>query len=879
MLSVLPSLFMAQFFLTIVIMKIHSIIKYKILSLLLLLFNFFDIYAQTDSTNSSFIKLPASINYHKSTFYQTLFGKHYRTVWHTPILAKKVGLDTIKGGLTPYELGGSRQTKSLKLRDKQGREYVLRSVDKTFGGALPENIRGTFIETMANDQVTISNPYGALVVKELAHAVSILHANPQLVYIPKQKALNEFNNDAGDILYFLEERPDENWETASNFAYSKKIIGTDKMLEKIENDNDNSVDEKLFVKSRLFDFYIGDWGRHEDQWRWAQVENRKEIIYKPIPRDRDNAFTKFDGLLIKTFKPKHLQNFDNNLENIKKFGFTARGLDRRLTSKLTLDDWKEIAVDMQKNLTDEAIAKAVNTLPIEVLPYLKNEYIAKLKERRKHILNWAIKYYYFINKGGVDVLGTKKQEMIIINRLNNNQSHVQIFKITKKGQTIDSPFFSRVFNSNETKEVRIFTMGGEDEIILKGNTSKGVKITIVGTKESELLADNIISTKKNKNIIFRDDTTHYITGSRNNLDFKLSDTVKEKYVYKYFKYNKNGILPIASINFEDRIHAGIGYKIVKNKWNKNPFWQKHTLAAKYSFDQKGFSIDYNATFTKPIGNWNINIYVVYDQVRWLNFHGLGNDSKLTTLERDYFRFRHKEIFVQPSLEKFVKGNQRIKFAPFFQLYTPLIDTERYVSKTPLYNNAANLKEKKFVGLHAEYVYQHLDDSILPIKGFGIRFFSTYTQPLNSSQKKGFAKLGVHITEYLPLNKRFSLSIKAGAASILGGTPEFYQYNTIGGTRSLRGFQRDRFHGKSAIYNQNELRWIANSNGYLYKGKVGLFALFDIGKVFDKMDVTNNWHYGYGGGIILSPFNKITLFAAYAKSKEDNNIHLGFTKVF
>jgi hypothetical protein len=35
---------------------------------------------------------------------------------------------------------------------------------------------------------------------------------------------------------------------------------------------------------------IGDWDRHYDQWRWAEYKKKGQVIYRPIPRDRDQAF-------------------------------------------------------------------------------------------------------------------------------------------------------------------------------------------------------------------------------------------------------------------------------------------------------------------------------------------------------------------------------------------------------------------------------------------------------------------------------------------------------------------------------------------------------------------------------------------------------------
>jgi hypothetical protein len=67
------------------------------------------------------------------------------------------------------------------------------------------------------------------------------------------------------------------------------------MLEKIHEDNDNKVDQAAFLRARLFDMIIGDWGRHEDQWRWAEMEKGNKTVFEPIPRDRDQAYTLFDG--------------------------------------------------------------------------------------------------------------------------------------------------------------------------------------------------------------------------------------------------------------------------------------------------------------------------------------------------------------------------------------------------------------------------------------------------------------------------------------------------------------------------------------------------------------------------------------------------------
>ncbi len=451
-------------------------------------------FAQQKTANDSvfYIKIKASDNYNKSKFYKLFWGEHYRKEWNTPVSVKQVMLDTMLGGLTVYQTGGSRQTKSIRVRDKNEREYAFKSVDKSFGGALPEIAQGTFIEKLANDQVTISHPYSALVVAPLAEAAKIYHANPELVYVSKQDALGKFNDSTGNILYTFEQRPDENWETAANFGNSKKIVSTEKMLEKILEDNDNKVDQKAFVRARLFDIFIGDWGRHDDQWRWATFKDGKKTTYVPIPRDRDNAFTKFDGVLLNTLigaaGAYHLQSFDYKLKSATDLNFPARNLDHHLLNEVTQQDWVTIANELKNNLTDEVIDAAVKKFPPEVYPISGPTIAAKLKSRRQFLPEWAATYFKFLNVD-VEITGTKDDEKFEVIRLSDTETEVNIYKIKSEEEISPKPFYHRIFKNNQTNEIRLYGIEGNDVYVVKGKVKNSIKIRLIGGHDKDNYTD------------------------------------------------------------------------------------------------------------------------------------------------------------------------------------------------------------------------------------------------------------------------------------------------------------------------------------------------------------------------------------------------------
>jgi hypothetical protein len=146
-----------------------------------------------------------------------------------------------------------------------------------------------------------------------------------------------YNKKYGNQLYLLEERPDEGYEDAINFGKAKKIIGSERLYEHLYEDNDYSVDQRAFAKARLFDIVIGDWSRHADQWRWAAFKDGGKTIYKPIPRDRDQAYTRFDGLypaLATITVARHLESFDDKIDDVADFNKPAETSTDNLPTNL-----------------------------------------------------------------------------------------------------------------------------------------------------------------------------------------------------------------------------------------------------------------------------------------------------------------------------------------------------------------------------------------------------------------------------------------------------------------------------------------------------------------------------------------------------------------
>ena len=220
--------------------------------------------------------------------HRLFFGNSYRRLWAAPVKMRVMHLDVEKGGLRPIQRGGGLQTKSLRLKDGSGREWVLRSVQKYPERALPQKLKGTIIKDILQDQVVTSHPYAALTVPPFAETLGILTTHPEIVYLADDPLLGEYRSEFGNSVLLFEEREPE---------AAKGTDNTDKVIRAIEKDNDVRIDQRKLLRARLLDLFLGDWDRHEDQWRWLEQKGDTTDTYLPYPRDRDKVFYTTSGVL------------------------------------------------------------------------------------------------------------------------------------------------------------------------------------------------------------------------------------------------------------------------------------------------------------------------------------------------------------------------------------------------------------------------------------------------------------------------------------------------------------------------------------------------------------------------------------------------------
>ncbi len=353
--------------------------------------------------------------YGAGAVYRFLFGREYRRLWTVPITVPVLDLATFEGGLRPVGRTGGQQTRTLRLRNPEGREFFFRSIDKDPTGALPPELRNTVAGDVVRDQTSSALPTGPLVAGPLLAAAGVLHDDTRLVILPDDSLLGEFRPVFAGVIGTLEQAV--GGSAGAHWGGAFEIVGSDSLEARVMAGPDDRVDARAFLTARLMDLLMGDWDRHRDQWRWARFTAEPPRMWRPVPLDRDQVFAKFDGFLLWVARQAspQLTNFGPDFPGAIGAAWNGRDLDRRYLVALEASVWDSVARALRTALTDDVIASAVARLPAPhdsmVGPWLG----AALRARRDQLPVMAGRYYQLL-AGEVDVHGTDLAEVATLSR-------------------------------------------------------------------------------------------------------------------------------------------------------------------------------------------------------------------------------------------------------------------------------------------------------------------------------------------------------------------------------------------------------------------------------------------------------------------------------
>ncbi|MBT0609164.1 BamA/TamA family outer membrane protein [Aequorivita echinoideorum] len=808
----------------------------------------------------------------KTGFFKTLWGEHYRKIYGTDVTAKVAVLDTLYGGLKVIRPGGGHQTRSLRLEDKDGKTYNMRALEKSAVQFLQtviikdKEIEADFVNTIPEELIqdfyTAAHPYGAFAIPKLADGAGVLHTNPKLFWVPKQKALGKYNENYGDELYMIVERPDKEFD-GEIFGNADDVESTDDLLAKLREDEKYRLDEKAYVRARIFDMLIGDWDRHNDQWRFAQHKNDDgSSTFIPIPRDRDQVFSNFDGGLLDVARTlfntsRQFQVYGEELKHTKWFNSAGIKLDNALINNVTREEWIAEAQAIQNGVTDQIIEEAFDDLPKEAQDESASELKQKLKGRRDNIVKITEEYYEYFSKLQV-LTGTDKDDYLEVTRLPEGKTNIKIYRL-KDGEKADL-LVDRTFDAKETKEIWLYGLDDDDVFDVKGDGNKPIFLRIIGGQNNDTY--KISNGRKVK--VYDQKSKNNTIEEKGGASFRLTDN----YDFNTYNYQKqiqsiNLLAPSVGFNPDDGIQVGLTNTFTLNGFQRNPFTQQHRIGFGYYFATNSFDLDYEGQFANIFGSWNFLIGGYYKNANFAeNFFGIGNETINPQYEfdfdRDYNRVRIGGYGANIGIVKDSPYGSFYQFKAIFEGIEVEGTDGRFITDLPV--PPTELDETQFFATaEGTYGYESYDNKVNPTKGMRFDLSVGATQNIDDEDAIfGYVKPRIIFYNALSKNRKFVLRTDFRSQINIGNNYEFYQAAQLGGDNGLRGYRNERFTGRTSAVGSGDILY--NFNRFrtaLTPVQIAIFGGYDVGRVWVRNDTSDVWHSSFGGGLLVNAADVIS----------------------
>ena len=767
---------------------------------------------------------------------------------------------------------------------------------------MPPELQETIVADIMQDQISSSNPLAPLVAVPILEAVGVLQAKPTLVLLPDDVKLGEFREEFGGLLGMIEIHPEEAGdEDETGFANSEKISGTLKLLETLEEKRNQKINDKELLKARLVDIFLGDWDRHTDQWRWARYDEGEKKTWLPIPRDRDQVFSKYDGVFpsIAEYVVPQLNTFDYDYPKAVYITWNGRFVDRRFLTELDKPAWDSVTQFVKSRLTDEVIENAVKRLPGESYQIAGEELTSKLKSRRDKLTDISNEFYDLVNEV-VDIYGSSKDDLFEVNRISDSETSITVYKKNKDdGGKTSEIYYHKVFDNTKTDEFRLYLLDGDDSIVLNGEVDVSPLVRIIGGDGRDKIVDNSvvngnflsvipIPDAENKTKVYDSgNKTEVIYGAGTCWDddkYPESKNLMEKYEPKLRDRGSEWFYkPVIGFNSDDGFILGSGFILYSYNFRMHPLEYKIDLSAAYATNPKSYIISFNGDFYSVVKGALLNLDFYLSELSLTKYYGFGNETDYNKdLEAaDYYQLNHELLTIHPSLKFPLFKNLSADFGFSYDYSDIFLRNDTLLSNFK--DKSYGLNTMKLAGVHAllEFdsrgvpanpfleTHESTTNHVSAVEAdFFLKLSGEYF-PEVLDNRSAFVKTGFDARTYVTTNfiTDITLALRAGGEKLFGAYP-FFKAAFLGGGDNLRGYNRERFSGDASLFGQAELRFYLTDIKLIVNGRFGFFGFAETGRVFIEHDNSEKWHPSYGGGFWISYLNKtVNLNLALANSEE------------
>ena len=790
------------------------------------------------------------------------FGEGYRRAWATPVVLPVLDLKTEKGGLTPLRQVGGFQTEGLAMKGADGHGYTFRKLLKHPERVLPKEWQDSELRGVAIDQTAAAHPAATAIVGHLAQAVGIPFYGSRLAVMPDDPALGEFRQTFGGTVGTFDEY------LGPGTRGITEVISTFDLWKKWREDGlANRVDARAFLKARLFDLVVGNWDRHQGQWRWARFGEDKTWV--PLPEDADQAFTRYEGKAMGAARkvvPRFMRYSGEYPKRIE--GLTANNYDvtRWLLSGVEWPVYQEVARELAGQMTDAVIDESMHQMPPEWYAIDGAQMTKDLRQRRDGIVAYARKFYEHL-ADPVDVRGSDQADLATVQHLEDGSLRLTLAPLQADGRP-GAPYFERRFLAKETHEIRLYLLGGDDRVVASGKNRDGIHVRVLPGDGNDVVDD-----AQSGGLDVQD--PHGID-VRRGPGTKVSDHEWQNPAPEpdrpWLEPRNYGHWTVPMIEgwWQPNQELMLGGGFTRTAWG----FHRYPWANMQSFTLL-YSTGYNNVRATYVGQWRLSDRSLLGVVeaRWsgienMDFYGFGNETARID-DKTLYKTETNEYTIFPAL-RWQPGSR-------FELH---VGPETKVVQTKGGDSLVEQQQPYGTGkfgeaaLRAGFEYDSRGRSLgmteargmaapdasaaaaaAPASGVRIRAESFFV-PKAWDVTASFGGLDGSVAGYLG-GRKLVLATRVGGRVLWGTYPWFESASIsgdsggIGSAGGVRGYYDGRFRGDSSLYGNAELRWwIGHRKKAVLPLRWGVTTFCESGRVWYAGEDSKTWHTGYGAGLLV-----------------------------
>jgi hypothetical protein len=298
------------------------------------------------------------------------------------------------------------------------------------------------LAALLRDQASENLPAADLLAAELSRQLGVRITRRRLVSMPDDPALGEFREAFAGAVGTFSEYPEPGPGGAPGTFGATEIVDSERLWQEVRSGKGASVDARAHLRARLIDWWIGDWDRHPEQWRWGLVDPSKR--YVPLPEDHDHAFSHADGVLVlAAVRPLFpwIGPWDDD-PSLRGMTFTSWWLDAWILAGLDRGDWLEEITAFEASIGPEVVEEALARFPRSWRALVGDEIRALLRARGAVLQRYALDVYASLSRI-VHLYGSEADDRLEVDCLDG--------RVAVTLQAASGPRLRRVFTPGECK--------------------------------------------------------------------------------------------------------------------------------------------------------------------------------------------------------------------------------------------------------------------------------------------------------------------------------------------------------------------------------------------------------------------------------------------